>query len=424
MEDASGIDLSQFRLWYSQAGTPQVRARLEHDAASATRPRCICRRPSRTRPGQSDKLPMVLPLKTALIGADSGATLGEEQLILLDEPRRQHDIRRHRRAALAFDQPRFLRARPARRRSRRPGELERLAEVDPNPFARYEALQELMYSALLAGARGGAGRSGAGHRGDARHAPVQCARPRVQGRGAVAAQRGPDRRPDGAGRSRMRSTTAAKRLRRAVGSALADDLARAQAMSRAGKRPVARSQGRPPAEVGGAGAARGRRSGTRRGPGQGPVRRRRQYDRPAGRADGAGQPRRAGARSRLRRILSSATRATAWCSTNGSRCRPRPSAPTRSTWSRRWPGIRSSVPATPTAGARLVSNFAANQWAFHHAFGPRLSLCYRHDPGGRPDQSAGRRPAGAVAGPLETVRARRAELMRARTGADCRNAGP
>ncbi len=37
---------------------------------------------------------------------------------------------------------------------RQPGELERLAEVDPNPFARYEALQELMYRALIAGARG------------------------------------------------------------------------------------------------------------------------------------------------------------------------------------------------------------------------------------------------------------------------------
>ena len=36
MEDASGVDLSQFRLWYSQAGTPRVKARLEHDAASAT----------------------------------------------------------------------------------------------------------------------------------------------------------------------------------------------------------------------------------------------------------------------------------------------------------------------------------------------------------------------------------------------------
>jgi aminopeptidase N len=37
---------------------------------------------------------------------------------------------------------------------RQRGELERLAEVDPDPFARYEAGQELMLRALIAGARG------------------------------------------------------------------------------------------------------------------------------------------------------------------------------------------------------------------------------------------------------------------------------
>src|ERR1044072_5085228 len=32
LEDASGVDLSAFKVWYSQAGTPKVHARLEHDA--------------------------------------------------------------------------------------------------------------------------------------------------------------------------------------------------------------------------------------------------------------------------------------------------------------------------------------------------------------------------------------------------------
>ena len=34
------------------------------------------------------------------------------------------------------------------------GELERLAESDTDPFARYEAMQELMLRVLVAGARG------------------------------------------------------------------------------------------------------------------------------------------------------------------------------------------------------------------------------------------------------------------------------
>jgi aminopeptidase N len=37
---------------------------------------------------------------------------------------------------------------------RRPGELVRLAQADTDPFARYEAIQDLMMRALLAGARG------------------------------------------------------------------------------------------------------------------------------------------------------------------------------------------------------------------------------------------------------------------------------
>ena len=62
-------------------------------------------------PGQSDKRPMVLPLKTALIGADSGAELGEERLVLLDRAEERVTFDGVDEAALAVDQPRFLRAR-------------------------------------------------------------------------------------------------------------------------------------------------------------------------------------------------------------------------------------------------------------------------------------------------------------------------
>ena len=37
LEDASGVDLSPFKIWYSQAGTPKVKARLEHDPAAPDR---------------------------------------------------------------------------------------------------------------------------------------------------------------------------------------------------------------------------------------------------------------------------------------------------------------------------------------------------------------------------------------------------
>ena len=153
MEDASGVDLKQFRLWYSQAGTPKVTARLEHDPQSASATLHLSQAIADT-PGQTNKLPMVLPLKTALIGSASGETIGEERLILLDQEE----------ASISFfgiDEPPLLSinrdfsAPVLLDAERQPGELERLAEVDPNPFARYEACQELMYRALLEGTRDG-----------------------------------------------------------------------------------------------------------------------------------------------------------------------------------------------------------------------------------------------------------------------------
>jgi aminopeptidase N len=152
MEDASGIDLAQFRLWYSQAGTPKVTARVDHDV-SLGRATLRLSQSIPDTPGQTDKEPMLLPLKTALIGADSGAPLGEERLILLDREREEVTFDGIAEPPILsinrdFSAPVLLDI------DRGDGELERLAASDPNPFARYEAGQELMLRALIAGARG------------------------------------------------------------------------------------------------------------------------------------------------------------------------------------------------------------------------------------------------------------------------------
>ena len=152
MEDASGADLTQFRLWYSQAGTPLVTAKVEHDAVGARATLHLTQAIPDT-PGQTSKAPMVLPLKVALIGAESGEQLGAEQLVLLDQAQMSVTIDGVGEAPLLsinrdFSAPAKLEV------ARGQGELEKLAEVDTNPFARFEALQELMLRALLAGARG------------------------------------------------------------------------------------------------------------------------------------------------------------------------------------------------------------------------------------------------------------------------------
>ena len=152
LEDASGVDLSHFRLWYSQAGTPQVRARIDHDPASGTAVLRLTHSVPAT-PGQPVKKPMAIPLKTALIGEQSGAEIAPERLILLEKPEQTITFEAVREAPLLsinrdFSAPIVLEA------ERRAGELEKLAASDTDPFARYEALQELMLGWLMAETRG------------------------------------------------------------------------------------------------------------------------------------------------------------------------------------------------------------------------------------------------------------------------------
>src|SRR6476469_5952871 len=85
LEDASGVDLSPFKIWYSQAGTPKVRARLDYDAELKTASLHLQQHEDPT-PGQPTKQPMPIPLRTALIGADSGSEIAGERLIVLDQP--------------------------------------------------------------------------------------------------------------------------------------------------------------------------------------------------------------------------------------------------------------------------------------------------------------------------------------------------
>ncbi len=75
MEDASGVDLSQFKLWYSQAGTPEVKAHGKYDAASKTYELTLEQKLPST-PGQSDKKkPMHIPVAVGLVGRKSGHDL-------------------------------------------------------------------------------------------------------------------------------------------------------------------------------------------------------------------------------------------------------------------------------------------------------------------------------------------------------------
>ncbi|HET9355750.1 MAG TPA: aminopeptidase N, partial [Sphingomicrobium sp.] len=141
LEEASGVDLAHFKLWYSQAGTPRVEARLDGGTLRL-------KQSMRPTPGQDSKQPMVIPLATRLIGRSG--ELGEERLIVLDQAEQAVTFERSPEGAMlsinrGFSAPVNINV------ERSPGELEALATSDDDPFARFEAIQELAYRVLVEG---------------------------------------------------------------------------------------------------------------------------------------------------------------------------------------------------------------------------------------------------------------------------------
>ncbi|HWJ70177.1 MAG TPA: aminopeptidase N [Sphingobium sp.] len=152
MEDGGGIDLAQFRLWYSQAGTPRVTVRMAHDPASGSVTLDLAQALPAT-PGQDDKAPMAIPVRFALFDPAKGTHDGEEVLLLTEA---QTQIRRTGFATppvlsinRGFSAPIIVQAEQSAQ------ELAFLAAHDDDPFSRYEALQQLMIGGLMTHIAGG-----------------------------------------------------------------------------------------------------------------------------------------------------------------------------------------------------------------------------------------------------------------------------
>ncbi|HSF11417.1 MAG TPA: aminopeptidase N, partial [Erythrobacter sp.] len=143
IEDGAGVDLTQFRRWYSQAGTPRVTVSqaVEGDSLTLTLKQTVP-----VTPGQPDKLPMPIPLKIA-VHSRSGA-VGTEQLVVLTEAEQSFAL------PLAGPDPvvsinRGFTAPVVIERALDREDLVFLAAQDDDPFARSEALQELAVSHLV-----------------------------------------------------------------------------------------------------------------------------------------------------------------------------------------------------------------------------------------------------------------------------------
>jgi aminopeptidase N len=145
MEQAGGVDLTQFRRWYSQAGTPRVSATLAQEGGRA---RLSLRQLVPPTPGQPVKEPMVLPLKLKLFGGFTGRPMCDEQLVLLKEDA-QELLFENLSETPVLSINRGFSAPIVVETNRTAKDLAFLSAHDDDPFARYEAMQQLMLDTLV-----------------------------------------------------------------------------------------------------------------------------------------------------------------------------------------------------------------------------------------------------------------------------------
>ena len=157
MEDASGIDLGQFRRWYSQAGTPQLSAAWSFEPASRRLILTLCQTALPT-PGQADKLPFHIPVRLGLVGPAGDMALRLEGENAAQGTTRVLDLTETEQSFVFEDievapVPSLLRGFSAPVMLETPAsdaELAFLMGRDSDPFNRWEAGQTLATRSLLA----------------------------------------------------------------------------------------------------------------------------------------------------------------------------------------------------------------------------------------------------------------------------------
>ncbi len=160
MADVSGRDLSQFMLWYTQSGTPEIACSLDYDPHAKTAKLHVSQVVPPT-PGQTSKEAMLIPLKVGLIGANgdelplklNGETLTDG---LLEVTQREQVFEFQ--DVPAAPTPSLLRdfSAPVRlTTSLDANQIEFLMMHDSDPFNRWQATQTYAGNLLTAAARSG-----------------------------------------------------------------------------------------------------------------------------------------------------------------------------------------------------------------------------------------------------------------------------
>ena len=156
MADANQRDLTQFKNWYSQAGTPRVTV-LENYDAKKKEYRLTLRQHCPKTPGQNKKAPFHIPLKASLL-LDKGSKVSQKerayfaQEVLLELTQAEQSwLVQNISAKPVLSINRDFSAPIILEHKQSEAELLTLLAEDTDPFSRWESAQKLAQQMILAG---------------------------------------------------------------------------------------------------------------------------------------------------------------------------------------------------------------------------------------------------------------------------------
>ena len=156
MADASGVDLTRFKTWYHQAGTPEIAVSDSYDAATRRYSLTVTQQTPPT-PGQPNKQPVVIPIAMGLLdgnGQELATRLAGEAAAI---PGTRVLLATEAESRFVFEDvasppvPSLLRgfSAPVKLSGVSRARLQFLAAHDTDPFARWEAGQQYATGLLL-----------------------------------------------------------------------------------------------------------------------------------------------------------------------------------------------------------------------------------------------------------------------------------
>lgn len=147
MEDANSRDLTQFKRWYCQSGTPEINAHTQYDAQQQQFTLTLSQSCPPT-PGQPTKEPFHIPVTIALFDEKGHAISIPESVLELKEPQ-QSWTWKNMASKPIVSLLRDFSAPVKCHINYTDAELTVLIQSETNDFARWETMQKLVYKYLL-----------------------------------------------------------------------------------------------------------------------------------------------------------------------------------------------------------------------------------------------------------------------------------